>query len=531
MVIKKGIYNLTFITNLTLEPFIDRKLRNQFKDMTLKVNTQYISYNEIELEDNHGKIKNSDYIIVWLNLEKIIKNHFDILTRNYTNHNHMLDELTLFSEQIMNCISTRTNCGMIWISFEDYYINDYPVLGRTFEGCYWIDRLNVRLFDKLTKIKNFISMIDMKSICSSIGLKSVFSRRNKLHFNNPYTLEVNQMCVDEFIKQILIDNGHTKKCLVLDCDNVLWGGIISEEGIQNIRLGEVGDGIVFKDFQRFLLKMHNLGILLAISSKNDKEDVIEVFQNHPEMIIKEEHIAYFEVNWNPKNESIITIANQLNISLDSMVFIDDSSFEVESIKECLPQVTSLLFDDLIYNKLEILNLSLNINYPEIAKRHNTFRTNVVRNNLKANCLDYDDYLKRLETRIDILPFKDTDLNRIVELSQRTNKCTIGKRYLISDIHRILENNDYVLYSIYVSDRFGDLGMVGAVGIQCEKKILDMMCLSCRALGRKVEDYMIDYIKNNHKIDICYITPTKSNSSFIKKIEKSFQVELKDEYDY
>ena len=145
-----------------------------------------------------------------------------------------------------------------------------------------------------------------------------------------------EAAVKEIQKQYFIEQGITKKCLVLDCDNVLWGGILSEDGIENIKLGGSGFGRTYQDFQRFVLSLYYHGVILAVCSKNDLPDVMNMFHEHSEMILKEEHIACFQVNWENKPDNIRRIAETLNIGLDSMVFLDDSPVEIEAVKSILP---------------------------------------------------------------------------------------------------------------------------------------------------------------------------------------------------
>jgi FkbH-like protein len=285
---------------------------------------------------------------------------------------------------------------------------------------------------------------------------------------------------------------------VLDGDNVLWGGILSEDSMENIKLGGSGFGRAYQDFQRVVLSLYYNGVILAICSKNDLSDVMTVFRNHNEMIIKEEHIACFQVNWDDKINNIKLIAETLNIGFDSIVFVDDSTIEVEAVRSIFPEVTSIRFDcNSIYKDLSCFKLHSNVNFTDIENRNTTYRTNKLRESLKDQYKSYDDYITALDIRLDIHEAMPIEYNRISELTQRTNKCTNGKRYSVTEIKEKVKSKDFKLYSVLVSDKFSNLGLVGAVGV--DGKTLDLFSLSCRSLGRKIEDKMISFIRQHHII--------------------------------
>ncbi|MCE3199588.1 hypothetical protein [Paenibacillus sonchi] len=224
------------------------------------------------------------------------------------------------------------------------------------------------------------------------------------------------------------------------------------------------------------------------------------------------------MNWNNKAGQIQLIAEVLNIGLESIVFIDDSIFEVESVNSILPDVKTVLFNkDTIYSSLSLFNLSLDFDVDLIAIRNNTYKSNVSRTVLKDKTASYEEYLEALDTKINIHIADDLEYYRISELSQRANKCTIGKRYIVSEIKEKISTKVYELYAVNVSDKFSDLGLVGAFGIIQQSGIyyLDLFCLSCRVLGRNIENQLISYLKTNFKdIKIGNCIRTQKNNGFI-----------------
>ena len=301
---------------------------------------------------------------------------------------------------------------------------------------------------------------------------------------------------------------------------MLWGGILSEDGIENIKLSGSGFGRVYQDFQHFVLSLYYHGVILAVCSKNDLSDVLTMFRKHSEMVLKEAQIACFQVNWEDKPSNIKKIAEKFNIGLDSMVFVDDSPIEIEAVKALLPEVTTILFKrDMDYEQFACFNLKSNISIADIDKRNETYRTNVNREELKAKYTDYADYIKALEIKIDIHEAVPIEFSRISELTQRTNKCTNGRRYTVAGIKERITSATVKLYSVSVSDRFSDLGLVGVIEI--EGDVLTLFSLSCRALGREIEKKMIEFISDKYQIKKVEFESTGKNESVKKLLSESF----------
>ena len=238
------------------------------------------------------------------------------------------------------------------------------------------------------------------------------------------------------------------------------------------------------------------------------------------MLLKEEHIACFQVNWEDKPSNIKKIAEKLNIGLDSMVFVDDSPIEIEAVKTMLPDVTTILFKrDMEYEQFSCFNLKSNVSIADVDKRNETYRTNGFREELKASYTDYADYIKALEIKMDIHEALPIEFSRISELTQRTNKCTNGKRYTVAEIKKRITSEAVKLYSVSVSDRFSDLGLVGA--IEVESDALTLFSLSCRALGREVEEKMIEFISGKYQIQKIKFKSTGKNAALKTLLEKAF----------
>ena len=418
------------------------------------------------------------------------------------------------SQDLLSYIKANSKTKIIWFGFEDYNTQSATIFGTKYETFGLVDKVNLSINEYLSDD----IYIDFKKIIALCGIRNSYNRKGKYRWNAPYSKELIKIMANEVHKQYLINSSQSKKCIILDCDNVLWGGILSEDGIENLKLARSGLGRLYQDFQRFALLLYYHGVILAVCSKNDLSEVLAMFRGHSEMILKEEHIACFQVNWESKIENIKAIAEKLNIGLESMVFVDDSPIEIEMVNTFLPELTTILFNrDLDYDQFSCFNLKSDVNYDSIEKRNNTYRTNIQRDALKKRCNNYEKYIKTLDVKTEIHKMISMEYSRVSELTQRTNKCTNGKRFTTQEIRTCVENGELDFYTVHVSDRFSDLGLVGAFAVKNSELVL--LCLSCRALGLKIENIILDFINSNWKIKDVFFNSTGKNLELKELIQK------------
>jgi len=509
-------FKIAVVTNIVLEPHFVPLMKRRFGNGVEITPVPYDEHTEAEYKD---QLIESDMVIVWLNFESLFPDIWNmLLSKTKAKHEIISGILTMY-QKLYSDLMVQTNCKILWLLFEDYYVNLPTVTGYAplFNGL--VDRINIKISDTLTENNN-VSLVDLKLLIATIGIPNAFEPKTKYRWNAPYSKALVEATVKEIHKQYLIEKGITKKCLVLDCDNVLWGGILSEDGIENIKLGSSGFGRAYHDFQRFLLFLYYHGVILAICSKNDSSDITTMFREHSEMILREEYIACFQVNWDSKPENIKHIAEMLNIGLDSLVFVDDSLIEIEAVKAILPEVTVIQYErDTVYEQLSCFNLKSNVNIADIKKRNETYHTNQTREALKSQYDSYADYINALDIKLYIHEAVPIEFSRISELMQRTNKCTNGQRYTIAQIKDQVENSAAKLYSLSVSDRFSDLGLVGA--LEVEGNSLTLFSLSCRALGRKIEEKMLTFITDKYQIKVIEFKSTGKNEEIKGLLLKTF----------
>lgn len=477
---------ILLISNIIFEPFLRKYLTKSFELFFSEVQLSCVPYEEFN--EWYGKLQDKNIVIVYLNFDELYPNVLNDVVSAKVKVDDVRQDAINRCKKLYSLIKANTNAKVIWLGFEDYYSNNdivcgtVPILGGS------VDRINQAICDTL--IDDIY--IDFKRLLAKVGLSNAYNNKGKYRWNAPYSKEFIELMGDEVYKQYLIHTGKTKKCIVLDCDNVLWGGNLSEDGVEGIHLGSSGLGREYQDFQRFLLNLYYHGVILTVCSKNDEGDVLRVFREHSGMLLREEHIACFKVNWNNKPHNIKAIADTLNIGQDGMVFIDDSQFEIEAVKLLLPEISTILYDrDTVCQQLSWFNLKSNVDVTNINQRTQTYRTNIERKKLRESIASFDEYILSLDMKFDIHKSLSCELARIVELTQRTNKCTNGKRYTMEQIKNELVSSDYSLYTVCLSDKFSDLGVVGVIGT-CDN-IVDLFSLSCRALGRKIEEKMIQYI--------------------------------------
>ena len=495
---------ITLLTNICFEPYWRTFVKERFS--CLPYDTQINSILYEEYYDNIEDIKFSDLIVVYLDFEMFYTDLSNEISSGGVTYQAIKDECIDKCRNLYSYIKNHSKAPVIWLGFEDYYSiqnNTYGAL-LSFEGV--VDQLNLALNDMLKED----TFIDFKRLIASVGIKNAYDAKGKYRWNAPYSKELISLIVNEIYKQYLIATGNTKKCLVLDCDNVLWGGVLSEDGIEGINISGSGLGRPFQDFQRYLLDLYYHGVILAVCSKNDETDVLRVFREHTGMILKEEHIAFFKCNWNNKPDNIKDISESLNIGLDSIVFVDDSVFEIESVKTMLPEVTTILYQrDSVYDGLSCFNLKHCTDLKTVRERTSTYKTNILRSELHKSSSSHEDYISSLEMVVDIHKTTECELARVSELTQRTNKCTNGTRYTIDQIKEKISSADYELYTVCLSDKFSNLGVIGVVGIKhCT---VDLFSLSCRALGRKVEEKIIEFCRERKANKVCFCSTTKNET--------------------
>jgi len=291
--------------------------------------------------------------------------------------------------------------------------------------------------------------------------------------------------------------GISRKVCVVDLDQTLWGGVIGEDGLGGLALGEEGVELAFQDFQRELLTLHDAGVVLAICSKNNPEDAIEAIEKHPGMILRREHIAAERINWQDKATNIREIADELSLGLDSFVFLDDNPAERDWVRAALPEVeVPELPEDPVERPAFLRGLASFVRLDVTAgdrERGQSYQDQKERRVVKASAASFEDFLASLEQEITITRLGEPTLARAAQMCQRTNQFNMTtRRYTAAELESLIDDEDVEAFVLALNDRYGNSGITGLAILRFDAEVadLDVFLLSCRVLGRKVEDVFL-----------------------------------------
>lgn len=296
-----------------------------------------------------------------------------------------------------------------------------------------------------------------------------------------------------------------KKCVVLDLDNTLWGGVIGEDGMEGIALSLAPPGNSFVAFQQALLDLYNKGIILAINSRNNEADAFEVIRNHPNQILKEHHFAAYRINWNDKASNIRELAKELNIGLDSMVFLDDDKTNREMVRALVPEVEVPELPESPKEYTKFLNsldyFSTEVITDEDKMRGNLYVTERLRKEQEKAFTSKEEFLESLSLELSVFKNDNSCIPRLSQLTEKTNQFNTVKRpYSEEEIKAFIESENYDVYHASLSDSFGDHGVIlfALVERKDEVWVIRSLLMSCRVFGRNVEDSFLSLLLENAK---------------------------------
>lgn len=323
----------------------------------------------------------------------------------------------------------------------------------------------------------------------------------------PYSEGFMSVLSKKIVSHIRAAKGVVKKCLVLDCDNTLWGGIVGEDGFDGIAIGPDTPGREYVEFQKAILELYGQGVILAVNSKNNYEDAMRVFREHPHMILKEENFAGLAINWQDKPSNMLKLADEINIGLESFVFLDDNPAERAMMRQMMPQVHTpeLPANPSLYAKFlretnEFVRSSLT---DEDKKRGQMYAAQRKRSEAQKQFVTLEDYLRSLEMTASIRLAEQGDIKRVSQMTQRTNQFNLTtKRYTESEISEMLESGTWKIFVLGLKDKFGDNGTVGLAIINRGQDcwVVDTFLMSCRVIGRGAEDALVDKLVREARKD-------------------------------
>jgi len=492
-----------------------------------------------------------DFAVIWTRPETVIKSFSDLLAFKSVTVKDILSEVDSFVSLIVN-ISDKINN----VFFPSWVLPSYQ------RGLGMLDmkkdvgianilmQMNMRLSENIDNTSN-VHLLDSHRWTSAAGRNAFNPRlwyRGKIAFGNDVFKEAVKD-IKSALRGIL---GHSKKIIILDLDNTLWGGVVGDVGWENIVLGghdPVGESYV--DFQATLKSFINRGILLGIVSKNEEDTALEAITRHPEMVLSLDDFTGWRINWQDKAQNLVDLMSDLNLGLESAVFIDDNPVERARVREALPDVLVPEWpDDSMLFTRTLLSLScfdMSSVSREDMNRTRMYVTERQRSDLRRSLSSLDEWLTSLEIKITIEELNEVNLQRTAQLFNKTNQMNLSTRRMTEkELAEWAMGDNRKLWVFRVSDKFGDSGLTGIISLELKNdycQIVDFI-LSCRVIGRKVEETMLHKVVHYAKdlglqrVTAHYIQTPKNKpcldfwvqSGFTRNVdENTFSWDLKNEY--
>ena len=508
-IINQGICDkkirIAFLGSFTLNGFEEtiQVQCSEEKINCITYNAPYNQYNQEILNKNSDLYKFNPDIIFFLIDNRTILDNLFYFPYEYSEEDRkkFVDEKYLELENLIKTISENLQSKLVITNF---VIPTYSPFG-IFESKVEFGLKDIVLdlnkkLKELCKNQDSVYLYDFNSFVTKFGERNVLEYKKMFFGDIKISFDTIPYLIYEFVGYLKPLLGLNKKCIVLDLDNTLWGGIVGEEGFEGIKLGPDPAGRPFVEFQRVLKSLLKSGIILAINSTNNSEDAMKVIKEHPHMVLKEEDFACLKINWNDKIANMKDIAKELNIGLDSMVFFDDDPVNRELIKMSIPEIKTidlpqdpssyaLILRDL--NDFNVLKIT-----DDDFKRAKMYSQEQERHDLESTTKNLDEYLKKLDIKVKVRLADKFSIPRISQLSLKTNQFNLTtKRYQEEEIKEFAKDDKMIVGCAEVEDKFGESGITNIFIIKKnnEEWILDTFLLSCRIIGRGIEEGILGKI--------------------------------------
>lgn len=458
-------------------------------------------YNQVERQflDPTSELRtfDADFIILFQSTHKLAEHHS---LQNSEGQEHLADERLAFVEALCQdqAFATKRIICLNYPEIEDTVFGSFA--NRVTASLTWqVRSLNYGLMQLSRQYKNLF-LCDLAALQNKFGRDWLFAPNIYMSTEMVLSLDALPYVAARIVDIIAAVRGQFHKCLILDLDNTLWGGVIGDDGMEGIQLGHgLGIGKAFSEFQQWVRKLRQRGIIICVASKNDEATAKEPFLHHPDMLLKLEDIAVFQANWETKVDNIRTIQRILNIGFDSMVFLDDNPFERAIVRENIPGITvpELPEDPALYLEyLYSLNLFETASYSDGDKdRTQQYQVEAQRVQLAKTFDNEEAFLRSLEMQSTVSGFTKFNTPRVAQLTQRSNQFNLRTvRYTEADIAALAAAPKVIDLSFTLEDRFGDNGLIAVVimkPLDAETLFIDTWLMSCRVLRRGVEHFVLN----------------------------------------
>ena len=489
----------------TATQFLKQAIRGTGFEQGFNIDIWEANFNQIERQvfDPSSELFefNPEVIIIFHSAHKLLDKYNKL---KLTLQNNLANTQLELVRNIVIIINSQLKSKIIYYNYTEINDSVFGNYANKIESSFLFQlrKLNFELMVFATKQSSFY-ICDLSSIQNHSGKINLF--QPSIYINTEMILKID--ILPEVAKKttdlIGAMTGSFKKCLILDLDNTMWGGVIGDDGLENIQLGSLGIGKSFTEFQYWIKKLKNRGIVLAVCSKNTESVAKEPFEKHPDMVLRLDDIAVFVANWGNKADNIRQIQSILNIGFDSMVFLDDNPFERNIVRENINGITvpELPEDPADYLEfLYTLNLFETTSISnEDVERTKQYQVEAERVVLQKSFINEDDFLKSLNMVSFVEPFNKFNTPRVAQLSQRSNQFNLRTvRYTEAEIENSIVDENIISFTFTLSDKFGENGMICVIILRPEDKdnlFIDTWFMSCRVLKRGMENFVLNTIVN------------------------------------
>ncbi|MBC7694094.1 MAG: HAD-IIIC family phosphatase [Burkholderiales bacterium] len=483
-------------------------------------------YNEVNLQvfEPNSQLHSfpSDFVVIVPSTQKLLKKFY---SRSHAERITFADGHLLYIESLTQTLDERSDAKIIFCNFLEINDGVFGNYSSKVEASFLFQlrKINFELMRLAQKTPN-VFINDLLSLQIQFGTPFIID--NKFYVNSDITFSIDFL---PHVAKNLLDvvksvDGKIKKCLILDLDNTLWGGVIGDDGVEGIQIGDLGVGKAFTELQLWAKQLKERGIILAVCSKNTDDIAKEPFNIHPDMILKLDDIAVFVANWENKVDNIKHIQSVLNIGFDSMVFVDDNPFERNLVAENIEGIT---VPDMPEDPADYLSFLRSLNLFETASftegdsvRTNQYQDEAKRIVYRKHFANEGEYLSGLTMVAKIEGFNKFNIPRISQLTQRSNQFNLrAKRYTEKEIEKFSNSEKHVCLLFALNDKFGDHGLIAVVIGELKSSnelFIDTWLMSCRVLKRGMEGFVLNRIVGRAKQLCCkkvigeYIPTSKNN---------------------
>jgi FkbH-like protein len=487
----------------TATQFLNIALRGQAFEAGYDLDVWEADFDQIERQvfDTGSELYEfqPDIVLIFQSTHKLLGRYNKL---NASQRIGLAEERLALVTQLKEVLSANLGAKIIYYNYTE---TDDSVFGSYANNIassftYQLRKLNLQLMDFAMAHPEFF-ICDLSAVQNHFSRPVVFNPAVYVNTEMVLSIDVLPMVASRTIDIISGLYGQFKKCLILDLDNTTWGGIIGDDGIENIQLGFLGIGKAFTELQQWAKKLKDRGVILAVCSKNTESVAKEPFEKHPDMVLRLDDIAVFVANWENKADNIRQIQQVLNIGFDSMVFLDDNPFERNIVREnikgiCVPELPEDPANYLDY--LYSLNLFETVSFSnEDIERTKLYQVEAQRNMVSLKYTNEDEFLQNLSMYSLVENFNAFNTPRVAQLSQRSNQFNLRTvRYTEADIARLASSPEHFTFAFTLADKFGDYGLICVIILQKENEetlFIDTWFMSCRVLKRGMENFVLNTI--------------------------------------